>query len=105
MRQVKASNRRLGSELDRAGRVGRLLHACYGGPSGAGMPRDTGDYPIAATGTLQVVHRESAVKLQAAVRSGHPRASTLHLDCPEKCIDTAFDDLLDSARPAVARIT
>jgi hypothetical protein len=45
------------------------------------------------------------VKLQAAVSSGHPRASTLHLDCPEKCIDTAFDDLLDSARPPVARIT
>jgi hypothetical protein len=69
------------------------------------MPRDTGDYPIATTGTLQVVHRKSAVKLQAAVRGGHPRASTLHLDRPEKCIDTAFDYLLYGARPAVARIT
>jgi hypothetical protein len=59
------------------------------------MPRDTGDYPIAATGALQVVHRESAVKLQAAIRGGHPRASTLHLDGPEECIDAALDNLLD----------
>jgi hypothetical protein len=59
------------------------------------MPRDTGDYPIAATGALQVVHRESAVKLQAAIRGGHPRASTLHLDGSEECIDAALDNLLD----------
>jgi hypothetical protein len=35
------------------------------------------------------------VKLQAAVRGGYPRASALNFDCPEKCIDTAFDNLLD----------
>ena len=97
MREIKASNRGFSSELDRAIGIEALLDARRGGSCRAGMPRDPSDYPIAATGTLQVVHRESAMKLQAAVSGGHPRASTLHLDRPEKCIDTAFDNLLDCA--------
>ena len=97
MREIKASNRGFSSELDRTVRIEALFHSRCGRSCRAGMPRDPGDYPIAATGTLQVVHRESAMKLQAAVSGGHPRASTLHLDRPEKRIDTAFDNLLNGA--------
>ena len=45
------------------------------------------------------------MKLQPAIRSGHPRASPLNLHSPKEGINAALDNLLHRARPPVARIT
>ena len=102
--QVEARDCRLGRHLDRALRIQSFAHPGLAGHAFGRIALDVGDDPVTGLCALRARVRDGAHDRQPPVRGAHAQIVALAFDHAEKGAETALQDTLDGADPAVLRV-
>ena len=104
MRQIKARKRRLGTQFNRTRRIKTLCNNRRCGRRGACVAANTGDDPIAVSGTGKISRRNRTAQLQTPIRSAHPRCASLKLDRAQKRGHAPIKHGLDVPAPPIGAV-